>query len=76
MDVDKKDLNGQVISDKSLFSSDPSKDYSFNETSHDFQVFFREKTENLIVQQKKDTEIVSLFNKALSKDEIFTVPVG
>ena len=40
--VDKKDLNEEVISDKSQFSSDPSKDYDLNETSHDFQVFSRE----------------------------------
>ena len=73
MDVDKKDLNGQVISDNSQFSSDPSKDYDLNETSHYFQVFSRE---NLIAQQKKDSEIYSIFNKALSEDEIFTVPVG
>ena len=32
LDLDKKDLNGQVISDKSQFSFDPSKDYDFNET--------------------------------------------
>ena len=32
LDLDKKDLNGRVRSDKSQFSSDPSKDYSFNET--------------------------------------------
>ena len=39
LDVDKKkDLNGQVISDKSQFSSDPLKDYDLNETSPDFQV--------------------------------------
>ena len=67
LDVDKKDLNGQVISDKSQFSSDPFKEYDFNETSHGFQVFSRE---NLIAQQKKDPEIHSLFNKALSEDEI------
>ena len=42
LDVDKKDLNGHVISDKSQFSSDPSKDYDFSETSHNFQVFSRE----------------------------------
>ena len=32
LDVDKKDLNGQVMSDKSQFSSGPSTDYDFNET--------------------------------------------
>ena len=73
VDVDKKYLNGQDISDKSQFSSDPAKDYDFNETSRDFQVFSRE---NLIAQQKKESKIYSLFNKALSEDEIFTVPVG
>ena len=72
LDVDKKYLNGQFISDKSQFSSDPSKDYEFYETSHDFQVFSRE---NLIAQQKKHPEIYSLLNKTLSQDEIFTVPV-
>ena len=72
LDVDKKKLNGHVISDKSQFPSDPSKDYDLNETSHDFQVFSRE---NLIAQKKKDPEICNLFNKALSEDEIFTVPV-
>ena len=41
LDVDKKDLNGQFISDYSKFSSDPSKDYDFYETLHDFQVFSR-----------------------------------
>ena len=61
------DLNGRGISDKSHFSPDPSKDYDFNETSHDNQVFSRE---NLIAQQKKDHEIYSLFNKVLSEDEI------
>ena len=61
------------ISDKNQYYSDPSKDYDFNETSHDFQVFSRE---NLIAQLKNDSEIYSLFNKALSWDEIFTVPVG
>ena len=35
--------------------------------------FFRE---NLIALQKKNPEIYSLFNKALSEDEIFTIPVG
>ena len=64
LDVHKKDLNGQVISDKSQFSSDP---------SHDFQIFFRE---NLIAQQKDDSEIYSLCNNALPEDENFTVPVG
>ena len=64
LDVDKK------ISDKSQYSSDPCKNYDFNETSHDFQVFSRE---NVIAQQ---TEIYSLFNKALSEDKIFTVSVG
>ena len=73
LDVDKTDLNGQFISDKSQFSSDPTKDYDFYETPHDFQVF---SSENLIAQQKKDPEIYSLFIKALSEDEIFTVPVG
>ena len=73
VDVDKKDLNEQVISDKSRFSSDSFKDYDFTEISHDFQVFSRE---NLIAQQRKDSEIYSLFNKALSEEEIFTVPVG
>ena len=29
-----------------------------------------------IAQQKKDSEVYSLYNKALSEDEIFTVPVG
>ena len=72
MDVDKKDLNGQFISDKSQFSSDPCKDYDFHETSDDFQVFPRE---NLIAQQRKDSEIYSPFIKALSEDEIFTVRV-
>ena len=71
--VNKKDSNGQFISDTSQFSSNPSKDYGFYETSQDFQVFARE---NLIAQQKKDPEIYSLFKKALSEDEIFTVPVG
>ena len=71
LEVDKKDLNGPVISDKSQFSSDPSKDYDFYETYHDFQVFSRE---NLIAQQKKDPDIDSLFNKALSEDEIFYSP--
>ena len=51
LDVDKKDLNGQVVSDESKFFSDPSKDYDFNETSQDLQVFSRE---NLISQQRKD----------------------
>ena len=64
LDVDKKDLNGQVISDKSQFSFDPSKDYDY-ETLYDFQVFSRE---NLIAEQKKDSEIYGLFNKALSED--------
>ena len=36
--------------------------------------FFSRK--NLIAQQKKDPEVYSLFNKALSEDEIFTVPSG
>ena len=40
LDVDKKDLNKHFTSDKCQFSSDPSKDYYFYETSHDFQVFF------------------------------------
>ena len=40
---------------------------------HNFQVFSRE---NSIAQQKKDSKIFSLFNKALSDDEICTVPVG
>ena len=52
LDVDRKHLNGQVVSDKSQFSSDPSKVYDFYETLHDFQVFLRE---NLIAQQKKDS---------------------
>ena len=73
LDVDIKDINGQVISDKSQFYLDPSKDYDFNETSHDFQIFSRE---NLIAQQKKDSETYSLLNKALCEDEIFTAPVG
>ena len=72
LEVDKKDLNRQFLSSKSQFSSDPSKDYDLIETSHDFQVFSRE---NLIAQQRKDSEIYTLFNKALSADEIFTVPV-
>ena len=38
-----------------------------------FKFFSRE---NLTAQQKKDSEIYSLFDKALSVDEIFTVPVG
>ena len=38
-----------------------------------FKFFSRE---NLIAQQKKDSEIYSHFNKALSEDQIFTVPVG
>ena len=42
LNVDKKDLNGQVITDISQFSADPFKDYDFKETSHDFQVFSRE----------------------------------
>ena len=42
LDVDKKDLNGQVMFDKSKYSSYPSKCYNFNETSHDFQVCSRE----------------------------------
>ena len=29
LEVDKKDLNGQFISDKSQLSSNPSKDYGF-----------------------------------------------
>ena len=49
LDVDKKYLNGHVISDKSQFSLDPSKDYDFIETSHDFQVFSRE---NLIAKER------------------------
>ena len=40
LEVYKKDLNGQFISDKRQFSSDPFKDYDFYETSHDFQVVF------------------------------------
>ena len=40
LDLDKKDLNEQFISDKSLFFfSDPSKHCDPNETSHDFHVF-------------------------------------
>ena len=50
LDVDKKDLNGQFISDKRKFSFDPFKDYDFNETSHNFQLFSRK---NLIAQQRK-----------------------
>ena len=46
----KKDLNELVISEKNQLSSDPSKDYDLNETSHAFQVFSRE---ILIAQQKK-----------------------
>ena len=38
-----------------------------------FKFFSRE---NLIAQQKKHPEIYSLFDKTLSQDEIFTVPVG
>ena len=38
----------------SQFSSDPSKEYDFNETSNDFQVFSRE---NLIAQQKKYSKV-------------------
>ena len=72
MNVGKKDLNGQFISDKNQFSFGPSTDYDFYEPSHDFQVFSREN----LIQQKKDSEIYSLFNKALSEDEIFTVSVG
>ena len=72
MDLDKKDLNGQVIPDKSRFSSDPCKDYHLMKPRN-FQVFSRE---NSIAQQKKDSKIFSLFNKALSDDEICTVPVG
>ena len=70
LDVDKKDLNGKVISDKNEFSFDPSKDYGFNETSHNVQVFSRD---NLIAQHQ-DSEIYSLFNKALSDDG--TLPKG
>ena len=73
LDVNIKDSNGQIISYKNQFSCDHSKDYDCNETSHDFQVFSRK---SVIAQQKKDSEIYSLFNKALSEDEIFTVFVG
>ena len=75
LDVDKKDLNGKVIHvfDKSQCSFDPSKDYDFNETSHDFQVLSRK---NLIAQQKEDSKIYGHLNKALPKDEILIVPVG
>ena len=73
LDLDQKGLNGQVMSDKSQFSCDPSKDYDFNETSQDRQVF---SLENLNAQQKKDPEIYSLSDKALPEEDIFTVPVG
>ena len=69
LDSDKKDLNGWVISEKSQFSSDPSKEYDCNETSHDFQVSLMR---ILIAEQKKAPEICSLFDKALPEDEIFS----
>ena len=69
LDENKKDLNGQVISDKSQFSSDPSKDYGFYGLLHDFEDF---SCKNLIAQQKKDPEIIVSLNKALSEDEMFS----
>ena len=71
-DLPNKDLHSNFPLSSGADSHEPSV-HSFNKTSHGLQVFSRE---NLILEQEKDPDISSLLNKALSEDEISSVPIG